>query len=369
MEKNGTINPIKNPNFLKEDIFLDYLNYNNNPLTNQEFIKPKFETFDKFFNDEENSPKSNISSNKSLPHIPSFEQYPLNSINNHSEKIKVNGGHGINLIEENYKNSNTNNINSFQNLDESSSTMKRQLFSIMQNQKFTIEDLRKKKLIMNRESAKKSRLKKKRYIENLEKEYLILKEELIRIKSNQNININYNKINAEELCSTKINENTFKNQNCNNLNYNNKEKEIFDLKKDELNIITNNLEKNSNAVNNYVKKQKNLLSYLLVKQIDIMTPIKIKAFQNKFLKLETFDQDDSIEVVKNKINTNLNTIIELYDIEPYDDSIESNKTESLCTNKKKSMAYNLYDFYNSLQIYVNHYEYIYNKIENIRLNE
>ena len=114
-------------------------------------------------------------------------------------------------------------------------------------------------------------------------------------------------------------------------------------------------------MNNFVKRQKNVLSYLLVKQIDIMTPIKIKAFQNKFLKLEIFDPDDSIEVIKNKINSNLNTIIELYDIDIEDNS----KSDSICTNKKKSMAYNLYDFYNSLKNYVNQYDYIYNKIENV----
>jgi hypothetical protein len=351
MEKNRTVNPIKNPNFLKEDIFLDYLNYNNNPLTNEEFVKPKFETFNKFFNNEENTPKSNKSSNKSLPHIAALEQCPINNTNNCNEKKKVNGGQEINLTEENYKNSNNNNnnISSFQNLDESSST-KKQLFNIKQH-----ENLREKKLIMNRESAKKSRLKKKKYIENLEKEFILLKDELMRIKSNQNININNNKINAEELCSTKI----FENIN------NDREKEIFDIKKEELNIITNNLEKNSNSVNNYVKKQKKILSYLLVKQIDVMTPIKIKAFQNKFLKLETFDRDDSIEVVKNKINTNLNTIMELYDIAPNDNNIEKNKTENPYSNKKNSMAFNLYDFYNSLKIYVYHYEYIYNKLEKI----
>ena len=361
MEKNKTLNSIKNPNFLKEDIFLDYLNYNNNPLTNEEFIKPKFETFDKFFNNEENSPKSNISSNKSFPcsRLGMCDQSSFNSLNSYNEKIKINGGKGKNLLEENYKNNN-NEINLFQNLDENN-CMKKQLFNIMQNQNFTIEDLRKKKLIMNRESAKKSRLKKKKYIENLEKEFLILKEELIRIKSNQNINVNnHNKI-SDDISSNKIIENIIKNQNCNNLNYNNKEKEMLDLKKDELNIITNNLEKNNNIVNNFVKRQKNVLSYLLVKQIDIMTPIKIKAFQNKFLKLEIFDPDDSIEVIKNKINSNLNTIIELYDI----DIVDNSKSDSICTNKKKSMAYNLYDFYNSLKNYVNQYDYIYNKIENV----
>ncbi len=358
MEKNKLINTMKNPNFLKEDIFLDYLNYNNNPLSNEDFIKPKFETFDKYFNNEENSLKSKMSSNKSIPHIQVSDLFSFNNVNNYNEKNIINGGQGKNFIDENYKGSN-NEMNLNLNLDENNNYTKKQLFNTMQNQKFTIEDLRKKKLIMNRESAKKSRLKKKKYIEKLEKEFLILKEEIIRIKSNQTINM-CDKLN-NDFCSNKIIENIIKNQNCNNLNYNYKEKEIFDLKKDELNIITNNLENNSNQVSNFVKRQKSVLSYLLVKQIDIMTPIKIKAFQNKFLKLESFEPDDSIEVIKNKINVNLNTIIELYDI----DNEENNKNDNNICNKKKSMAYNLYDFYNNLKIYVNQYDYIYNKIDNI----
>ena len=35
MEKNKITNEIKYPNFLKEDIFLDYLIYNKNPITNE----------------------------------------------------------------------------------------------------------------------------------------------------------------------------------------------------------------------------------------------------------------------------------------------------------------------------------------------
>ena len=224
------------------------------------------------------------------------------------------------------------------------------------NQRFNIEDLRKKKLIMNRESAKKSRLKKKKYIENLEKEFIILKEELIRLKSNQNSN-NFDKYN-NDLYSNKVIDNIIKNQNI-NVNLNNKEKEIFDLKKEEQYIIGNNLEKNEEElINKYIIKQKKVIPYLLVKQINIMTPNRIKAFENKFLKLQTFEVDDSIEVIKNKINSNLSTIIELYDID------ENTKNNNIC-KKNTSMSYQLYDFYNNLKDYVNQYDILFNKINDI----
>ena len=46
-----------------------------------------------------------------------------------------------------------------------------------------------------------------------------------------------------------------------------------------------------------------------------MIPVKIKTFQNKFLKFDEIKEDDSISVIKNKINNNLETIIKLYDID------------------------------------------------------
>ena len=257
-----------------------------------------------------------------------------------------------------------NNLNINEKYDEDIS--KKNLFNTFQNEKFTIEDLKKKKLIMNRESAKKSRLKKKKYVENLEKEYLFLKEEIIRMKSNQNLN-GSDKIYNEYYSNDKLFENIIKNNNNNNdnkidfnYNFNSKNNEINELKKKEINIITNNLEKNSEIVNNYINKQKKVLQYLLVKQIDIMTPIKIKVFQKKFLKLQTINEDDNMETIKNKININLNTIIELYDI----DGEENSKTINIC-NKKKSMANHIYDFYISLKEYVNQYDIIYNKIDKI----
>lgn len=354
MESNKLINTMKNPNFLKEDIFLDYLIYNNSPLINEEFIKPKFETFDKFFNEEENCQKLNTSEHKSIPQM-TIPDNPFSNFNRISEKDKISNGVEEKDIIKTIKN-NKNDINLSENLDENS-TVKKQIFSTNYNQKFSIEDLRKKKLIMNRESAKKSRLKKKKYIENLEKEFIFLKEELIRVKSSKNQNNNSDKF-INDLYSNKVIENIIKNKRYNiDLNLNNKEKEIFELKSEEMNIISNDLEKNQESIKSYVNKQKNVLEYLLVKQIDIMTPIRIKNFQNKFLKLEIFEIDDNISIIKNKIDKNLSTIMELYDIDE-----NNGKNNNIC-NKKSSMSYQIYDFYNSLKSYVNQYDLIFNKIE------
>ena len=341
--ENNKINLVKNPNFLKEDIFLDYLVYNNNPLTNEEFIEPKLESFDKFFNEEENSLKSNILSNKSYSQI--YSSFQNN--NNNLEKNKIMNGAEDKIIIDNKRNNNLNLIES----NEENNEIKKL---------FNIEDSRAKKLIMNRESAKKSRLKKKKYIQNLEKEYVILKEEIIRAKSN--INSNNNDKFMNNLYSNKIIENIMKNKSNSidlNLNLNNKEKEIFELKNQEKEIITKNLEKDKESVKIYVKKQKSVLEYLLVKQIDIMIPLRIKTFQNKFLKLENFDIGDNINIIKNKIESNLNTIIELYDID------ENNCKKNKICNKNTSMSYQLYDFYSNLKKYINQYDLIFNKIENI----
>ena len=224
---------------------------------------------------------------------------------------------------------------------------------------------------MNRESAKKSRLKKKKYIENLEKEFLILKEELIRLKSYENLN---NKNNPEIINERSSNNNIIENiisNNKNKFNYdmelkfninNHKDKEIASLinqlKKEEFKIISNNLEKDTKVVNNFINKQKKILQNLLVKQIDLMTPVSIKDFQNKFLKLEEIKKDDSISVIKNKINKNLEAIIELYDINVKENQDNKNM------NPKNTKGFNIYIFYNSLKSYIEQYELIYNKIDN-----
>jgi len=348
MDKDGLL---KNPIFPKEDIFLEHLNHNNNPLINNEFIKGSLETFDKFFNKEETIKEPINNSN----------DYSLNSINSngiskHHEKV-INGGNDIFfplkiIIRDNICKNNGENKN------------KKQLFNTHHNLD-EIVDIKKKKLIMNRESAKKSRLKKKKYIENLEKEFLILKEELIKLKSLRNIN---NKDNLEIVNNREINNNIYDHLMNNksevnidmnlslNINHH-KDKEILSLKKEEYNIISNNLERDKNISNNYINKQKIILRNLLIKQIDLMIPVKIKTFQNKFLKFDEIKEDDSISVIKNKINNNLEAIIELYDI-------DINKIDKGIFPEKNSKANNIYIFYKNLKTYIEQYEFICNQVDN-----
>ena len=350
----------KSPVVIKGDMFSEYLNCNSfqNTLLNQDFAKPDTETFDKFFNnDDNNSLKSLNSSNEfnkqninklALSDFQINDQYQLNNLN------FINGGQCKNINEENIKNE----INDYKEVNKDNAK-KKNLFNTFQRNEneITDEDIKQKKLLMNRQSAKKSRLKKKNYIENLEKQFILLKEEYIRIFENNKIKqsdslIANNNNNINNQINKILIENKNKNDTIVKLNKCNRKKNSnYKLRNEESNV--NN---NSNNMND----QKRLLSSLLINQIDIMTPIKIKAFQNKFLKMQSLDEDDSIDVIKNKINTNLNIIIELYGIEN-----ENNIPNINICNKKKSMAYKLYDFYKDINILVNKFENIYNNIGNI----
>ena len=192
---------------------------------------------------------------------------------------------------------------------------------------------------MNRESAKKSRLKKKNYIENLEKQYILLKEEFIKIKEEEKINNNGNNNNIQ----LSQNDNEYKNNNLGKKNQ-----------------ISKYILEHFNIANSNGNNQKKLMTYLLINQIDIMTPIKIKAFQSKFLKMQILDIDDSIEVIKNKINMNLNIITELYGIETGNNNISNLNI----FNNKKSIAIQLYEFYNDVKSLINKFEIIFNNIDN-----
>ena len=76
------------------------------------------------------------------------------------------------------------------------------------------------------------------------------------------------------------------------------------------------------------------------------------------MKLEEIKKDDTISIIKNKINNNLEAIIELYDI-----NIEE-KNNKKNINKKFSKGNNIYNFYNDLKKYVEQYELLYNNIDN-----
>jgi hypothetical protein len=356
MENFKNIDQTKNSVIIKGDIFSEYLNCNTfqNPIFNQDFAKPENETSDKYFNSDDNYSLKALNSMNEFTKNQIADQYQLNVLN------IFNGGQLININENNINNE----LNDSENINQDN-YKKKNLFSTFPKDEteINVKDIKKKKLLMNRQSAKRSRLKKKNYIENLEKQYNLMKEEYIRIiesnklknsdnlitKSNNNINID-NNIRNNEI-------------NVNKILLESKKGKAFKLNKSDKNKITNDLLKSEESGINNIKtinEQKKLLSYLLINQIDIMTPINIKAFQNKFLKLQVLDADDSIDIIKNKINMNLNTIIELYGIEG-----ENNIPNINICNKKKSMAYKLFTFYRDINILVNHFEKIYSLCNDI----
>ena len=78
--------------------------------------------------------------------------------------------------------------------------------------------------------------------------------------------------------------------------------------------------------------------------------------QNKFLKLNKLDKGDNFQVIKNKINSNIEMIKEIYDIT--DDNNNINK------NLK---SYQLYDFYKNILLLLDKYEIIMKYLSNSRI--
>ena len=118
--------------------------------------------------------------------------------------------------------------------------------------------------------------------------------------------------------------------------------------------------KEENSVNNnndYINKQKKIMENLLINQIDMMTPINIKIMQNKFLKLNKLDNNDNFKIIKNKINSNLETIKEIYDINEKDNNINKN-----------TKGYQLYDFYKNISLLLDKYEIMIVYLDNISNN-
>ena len=343
MDNYKNIQQQQNSMIIKGDIFSDYLNFNSfqNSLLNTDFAKPDNETFDKFFNNDESSIKS----------LNSLNEYSKNNISKSvisNRKDSQSSFYSLN-----------NNLNTINNDKEKSGVeenkdnkMKKNIFSIFSNKEKTTEERKIKKLMMNRESAKKSRLKKKNYVKNLEKQYNILKEEYIKIIEKKNANNNNFIYNNNQLIFNQ-NIDISNNKTKNNLISLEVQKPI-NKKKEENKTISKNIFENS-SFNNNLNNQKKSMVYILINQIDLLTPIKIKAFQNKFLKFQILESDDSLEVIKNKINMNLNNIIELYGF----DSENYSPTINISINKK-SIAYQLYEYYKDIKLLVNNFENIYN---------
>ena len=175
------------------------------------------------------------------------------------------------------------------------------------------------KRLKNKIAAKKFRTKKKKYIENLEKNLILYKNELKELKYN--------------------------------LNDIKKEKNYYLILKDYENKIqsnnNNNNNNNNNYINEYILNQKILLHNFFSKNILFMIPIELKIFQNKFLKLENLNENDSYETLLNKINKNINILQELFS---FNNNNNYNINENKNNNENKIIK--LFKYYKNLKDFV-----------------
>ena len=94
-----------------------------------------------------------------------------------------------------------------------------------------------------------------------------------------------------------------------------------------------------------------------------MMPINIKIFQNKYLKLNTFNEEENLIDIKNKINKNLKAIEELYGIKNLKEGENGIKVETnYFINKNSSMAQQIYNYYYNIKNFVNEFEKIYSSL-------
>ena len=331
-----------------QDIFREFLNFNNfhNEILNEDFPKHSFDSFDKFNSNDEYSIKSLSSVNNTTKAI-NLNKSQINELKISTPKKIMHLMNVNNLNFENLKKINLNfknEINSIKDTKDIKSNnqflSKKIEFNSLLNSEHVDTEIKQKKLLINRESAKKSRLKRKLYIENLEKQYRILKTEYIKIIEKQKLNQGY------------VNNSILKNEHFiddDKVNPNlkiGKENVLYEFKK---------LNEENNQINNdCMNKQKKIMENILINQIDMMTPINIKSLQHKFLKLNKIDNNDNFQTIKNKINANIDMIKELYDINENDIDIN-----------KKSKGYKLFEFYSNIATLLNKYEVICSNIDKI----
>ena len=364
---NSSINPI----FPKGDIYSEFLNNNNdNFLMDNASISSNLEPFDAFFigkHSRNSSYEDNNYVNKITPTHKSNNNTPNSGVQLIFNKTDCdnflfpNGNQNMKISSTNkIKNKKTKKGNDIKNTDEKKSYKKNPkiLFnSFLPNKMNEVQKQNQK--IKNKISARKSRLKKKLYIEQLEKEYFLVNKELNEIKRKFNMNISQNNIiplkeyEEEEATSSKLSK-IFNGDIIN----------VDELKEEEKKIINekSNEKKDINRHKSFTTKQKLILEQLLIEQIEIMMPIRIRMFQNKYLKLLNIDKNDNIDIIKNKIKENLKIIEEVYDINNF--IMESNGKEKpqlhhYDENSNKSMAYQIYNYYYNLGNYINEFEKIY----------
>ena len=312
---------------LNEDIIDDDLcNYNNlfisgNQENNEIDIPPNLNIFSNNDNlsNLSNSDKNNNNENFNYQNkiIQNYKNINFNSNNNNNIITNINiynnncnTNNNINLenlvtSKKNNKKINKINFKYSQIKDiEIEENIKKPLFEIYSN----LNDFQKqKKLLMNRISAKKSRLKRKKYISLLEDE----------LKKNKNILEEKKKLENLYLKETSKKENII-NKVSNAAN-------SFDIllkKENEIKNNTNNLI-NENKIKEYCHLQVEFMKKMFIAKLEILMPLKCKLFAKKYLKLENFEEDDNLNIILNKVKNNLIILKELYNFEKKD--LEENK--------------------------------------------
>ena len=161
------------------------------------------------------------------------------------------------------------------------------------------------KLLMNRLSARKSRLKKKQYIKGLEEETANLKNQIIL---NEKVGINSNNLLNLNLNSEEENNNEEKNKIFLN--------KIILLEKQAEEVKNEGQKKKADIMKQYEALQKILLKEMLVKQIHYFLPLQYEIFAERFIKLIEIYEDDSISVIISKVNENLEKIKNYMNVVP-----------------------------------------------------
>ena len=312
-----------NPTFPKNDIFADYIIYNpdnGNGTLDLSLVKdirdeiPIEPNFDFSYFENENGKKEKK--------ISVFKKIPEKEIQ--KQILKVNQTQKMKEIK-------------LQNciVNENEIKQKKNIFETHNENEKEIQ--KQKKLLMNRLSAKKSRLKKKVYIKYLEDELEKMKNEIEK------------KRNFEKFYLPGVS----KQENGKTLENLSNDVQRYDILIKKEHLFYEKSKNDNESINDYVNLQKKLLHDILIKIIDVSMPIKCKIFQHKFLKLQKFENEDSINIIINKINCNIDMLKELYDFD---------KELILKKNKSESIAQQLFIYYNNLKDYVISFKTIYDHI-------
>ena len=312
-----------NPTFPKNDIFADYIIYNpdnGNGTLDLSLVKdirdeiPIEPNFDFSYFENENGKKEKK--------ISVFKKIPEKEIQ--KQILKVNQTQKMKEIK-------------LQNciVNENEIKQKKNIFETHNENEKEIQ--KQKKLLMNRLSAKKSRLKKKVYIKYLEDELEKMKNEIEK------------KRNFEKFYLPGVS----KQENGKTLENLSNDVQRYDILIKKEHLFYEKSKNDNESINDYVNLQKKLLHDILIKIIDVSMPIKCKIFQHKFLKLQKFENEDSINIIINKINYNIDMLKELYDFD---------KQLIIKKNKSESIAQQLFIYYNNLKDYVISFKTIYDHI-------